>query len=204
MWEAQCTMSASEGVPPNTLFVADAARSEVLQWGHASKLVCHSCLSCTLHLLQQHFWWPIMNRDTKAYIAACPVCAHGKSSHQPPAGLLHPLLVPQHPWSHIAMDFVTGLPPSDGHMVILTIVDRFFKAAHFVPLSKLPTAAETGKLLVRHIFHLPKDIVFDRGERFTSRVWQSFCEALRATARLSSRYQPTNRQNELIKVWRTL
>lgn len=58
-----------------------------------------------------------------------------------------------HPWSHMDVDFVTDLPPSDGHRVILTIVDQFSKAAHFVPLPKLPSAAETGDLLVRHVFH---------------------------------------------------
>uniref|UniRef100_A0A3Q2DRC9 DUF4939 domain-containing protein n=1 Tax=Cyprinodon variegatus TaxID=28743 RepID=A0A3Q2DRC9_CYPVA len=52
------------------------------------------------------------------------------------------------PWSHISLDFVTGLPLSQGKAVILTIVDRFSKAAHFVPLPKLPTAAETADLLV--------------------------------------------------------
>lgn len=65
-----------------------------------------------------------MTRDTAAYIAACPVCASGKSSHRPPAGFLHPLPIPRRPWSHITLDFVTGLPPSNGHCVILTIIDR--------------------------------------------------------------------------------
>lgn len=31
-------MAVPKGAPPNTLFVPDAAGSEVLQWGHASKL----------------------------------------------------------------------------------------------------------------------------------------------------------------------
>lgn len=35
-----------------------------------------------------------MTRNIKTYTAACPICAHGKSSHQPPAGLLHTLPVP--------------------------------------------------------------------------------------------------------------
>lgn len=73
-------------------------------------------------------------------------------SHQPPAGLLQPLGIPRWPWSHIAMDFVIGLPPSDGHQVILTVVDHFSKAAHFVPLNELPSAVETGELLVQHVF----------------------------------------------------
>lgn len=95
-----------------------------------------------------------MTRDARAFIDACPVCACGKSSHQPPAGLLHPLPVPRRPWSHITVNFVTGLPTSDGQRVILTIDDRFSKAAHFVPLSKIPTAAETRGLVVKHVFSL--------------------------------------------------
>lgn len=41
-----------------------------------------------------------------------------------------------------------GLPRSSGHLVILTIVDRFSKADHFVPLPKVPSAFETALLLV--------------------------------------------------------
>ncbi len=36
-----------------------------------------------------------------------------------------PLPVPRHPWSHLALDFVTGVPASEGNTVALTIVDRF-------------------------------------------------------------------------------
>ncbi len=51
-----------------------------------------------------------MVRDTRRFVSACPICAAGKGSNQPPAGLLQLLSVPSRPWSHIAMDFVTGLP----------------------------------------------------------------------------------------------
>lgn len=78
-------------------------------------------------------------------------------------------------------------------MVILTIVDRFSKAAHLVPLPKLPLAAETVDLLVSHVFRLhgiPKDIVADRGPQFTSWVWRAFCVTFVATVSLSSCYHP--------------
>ncbi|XP_041918478.1 uncharacterized protein LOC121682410 [Alosa sapidissima] len=55
-----------------------------------------------------------MERDVKRFVDACPTCAQNKPSNQPPAGLLQPLLVPKRPWSHIALDFVTGLPTSHG------------------------------------------------------------------------------------------
>lgn len=62
------TVSTPEGAPLNTLFVPDAARSEILQGGHVSKLACHPGLSRTLHLLRQCFWWPTMSCDAKAYM----------------------------------------------------------------------------------------------------------------------------------------
>lgn len=63
------------------------------------------------------------------------------------------------------MDFVIGLAPSKGNTVILIIVDRFSKAAHFIALLKLPTALEIATLLVDQVFRLHgilADIVSDR------------------------------------------
>ncbi|KAI3364672.1 hypothetical protein L3Q82_011441, partial [Scortum barcoo] len=164
--------------PPGRLFVPDAVRSQVLQWAHSSKLSCHPGINRTISLIKRHFWWRNMEADIRGFVQACTVCARGKSSHQPPSGLLQPLSVPGRPWSHIALDFVTGLPPSNGKTVILTIVDRFSKAAHFVALAKLPTARETADLLTNHVVRLhgiPRDIVSDRGPQFISQVWKSFC-----------------------------
>jgi len=82
-------------------------------------------------------------RDIHSFVLACLVCSTGKTSNWPPDGLLQPLPVPLRPWSHIAQDF-TALPPSQGNTVILTVVDRFSKAAHFIPLPKFPSAKETA------------------------------------------------------------
>lgn len=71
----------------------------------------------------------------REFVGACSVCAHGKSSYRPSAGLLYP--VPHCPRSHIAVDFVTSLPPSQGNATILNIVDWFSKTVHFIPLLKL-------------------------------------------------------------------
>lgn len=180
--------------PPNSLFVSDPVRSDVLQWAHCTHLTCHPGVNRTLAVLRRRLWWPTMDRDTRTFISACSICSQNKNSNSRPySGLLQPLPIPARPWSHIALDFVTGLPSSYGNTVVLTIVDRFSKAAHFVPLPKLPSSRETADLLVRHVFRLhgiPSDIVSDRGPQFTSQVWSAFCSALNINISLSSGYHP--------------
>ncbi|XP_029550712.1 uncharacterized protein LOC115150975 [Salmo trutta] len=156
-------------------------------------MACHPGVARTMALLRRRFWWPAMREDTRRFVAACPVCAQNKNANWASSGLLHPLPIPRRPWSHLALDFVTGLPSSDGNTVNLTIVDRFSKFAHFVPFSKLPSASTTSEILVREVFRvhgLPSDIVSDRGPKFTSAVWKSFCLAIGATVSLTSGFHP--------------
>ena len=181
------------GGPRNRLFVPTSVRSRVLQWGHSSRFACHPGAVRTVEFIRRRFWWPSLEADVREFVAACDICARSKASHRPPAGLLHPLPVPGRPWSHISLDFVTGLPVSQGHDTILTVVDRFSKAVHFIPLPKLPSALETAELLVQHVIRphgIPRDIVSDRGPQFVSRVWQAFCRGIGATVSLTSGYHP--------------
>ncbi|KAJ0059379.1 hypothetical protein NL108_016159 [Boleophthalmus pectinirostris] len=188
--------------PNNLLFVPQHLRSDVLQWAHSSKLTCHPGIQRTKEVLLQRFWWGTLDEDTRDFVNACQVCNQSKSMHQAPAGHLLPLPVPHRPWSHISLDFVSGLPVSSGHTTILTVVDRFSKMAHFIPLAKLPSAKETAELMLQHVFRLhglPTDIVTDRGPQFTSIFWREFCLLLGATVSLSSGYHPqSNGQTERI------
>uniref|UniRef100_A0A3B3IH81 Gypsy retrotransposon integrase-like protein 1 n=1 Tax=Oryzias latipes TaxID=8090 RepID=A0A3B3IH81_ORYLA len=208
-WEIENKIQQAQGeipnhvtCPPGTLYVPDSLRSEVLTWGHASRIACHGGVHRTINLLRRRFFWPSLEKDVREYVAACTICARSKNSNSPPSGLLQPLPIPSRPWSHIALDFVTGLPPSQGHTVILTIIDRFSKAVHFVPLAQLPSATDTAEILIHHVFRyhgIPCDIVSDRGPQFTSQVWKSFCSALGATVSLSSGYHPqSNGQAERV------
>ncbi len=110
-----------------------------------------------------------------------------------PAGLLKPLPVPQRPWPHIAIDFITDLPNSEGNATILTVIDRFSKSCGLIPLPKLPTTLEPAEVLCSYVFRfygLPDDIVSDRGPQFTSRVWTAFFRFLNVNISLTSCYHP--------------
>ncbi|KAK3518489.1 hypothetical protein QTP70_001477 [Hemibagrus guttatus] len=128
-----------------------------------------------------HAWWPSMTRDSEDFMRTCSMCAQTRSSRQLPEGLLEPLLIPSRPWSHVAVDFITDLPSSQGFTMVMVTTDRFSKACKLIPLKGLPTAFQMATTLFHHVFRnhgLPGDIVSDRGPQFTSRVWKAFCERL--------------------------
>ncbi len=179
--------------PPNRQYVPHNLRPRIMQWVHASISSGHPGISRTLHLLQNSFWWPSMSRDVTTYVKSCQVCAQSKTPKELPSGLLQPLPIPQRPWSHLSIDFVTDLPHSDGFTTILVIIDRFSKSCRLIPLKKLPTAMETALALFHQVFRvygLPEDIVSDRGTQFTSQVWRAFCKHLDINVSLTSSYHP--------------
>lgn len=72
------------------------------------------------------------------------------------------------------MDFITGLPPSNGFTIILVVVDRLSKYGHFGLLKPAFTAMSVATLfedmfMKHHSF--PKSIVSDRDLLFFSRFW---------------------------------
>uniref|UniRef100_A0A8C1RXQ5 Gypsy retrotransposon integrase-like protein 1 n=1 Tax=Cyprinus carpio TaxID=7962 RepID=A0A8C1RXQ5_CYPCA len=154
----------------------------------------------TLSLLKQRYWWPSMSRDVSRYVQGCSVCAVADTPGKLPEGKLVPLPIPERPWTHIGVDFMTDLPPSQGYTSVLVVVDRFSKSCKLIPLKGLPTALQTAEALFHQVFRhfgLPGDIVSDRGPQFISRVWNAFFRLLGVSISLSSGYHPqTNGQTE--------
>jgi len=69
------------------------------------------------------------------------------------------------------MDFVEGFPKVGGKSVILTIVDRFSKYAHFIALSHPYSAVSVAQVFFENIVWIhgfPCSIVSDRDLVFTS------------------------------------
>lgn len=140
--EALRTATVPKGGPAGRLYVPEEVRSEVFQWGHASRLAGHPT-SVTPKVLVAVYdeGHPTVHRSLHGLRT-------GKDLTPGTSGVLtSPTRAPS--------TMVTYLPESRGNTVLMTIVDCFSKSAYFVPLPKLPTAAETEELLVFWLHGIP-------------------------------------------------
>ncbi|KAK3512423.1 hypothetical protein QTP70_009845 [Hemibagrus guttatus] len=153
------------GCPPGLQYITRAWRTPLIHSAHTSLGTGHPGVNETLLLLKDRFWWPNMAADVRRYVQGCRDCAISKSPRHRPSGKLLPLPIPNRPWSHLGVDFITNLPASNDCTCIFVVVDRFSKSCRLIPLKGLPTAMETAELMFNHIFHyfgIPEDIVSDR------------------------------------------
>ena len=100
------------------------------------------------------------------------------------------------------MDFITGLPKSKGHNVIMVVVDCFTKYVHFIALSHPFTTSIVAKVFLENIQKLhgtPKVMVSDRDPIFTSHFWKDLFSCLGTQLAHSSSYHPQSYgKNEVI------
>jgi hypothetical protein len=176
----------------------------IMQETHDNPTAGHPGIAKNLELIQRQFYWPNMDKDVKRYIKNCHTCNWTKDSREKYHGVLHPLPIPDRPWKDISMDFVTGLPESEGFNAVLTVVDRLTKMRHLIPCTTNEqggTSTEaTASILIEHVWKLhglPTSIVSDRGPQFISRVWKALCTRLKVSVELTSAYHPeTDGQSE--------
>jgi len=74
------------------------------------------------------------------------------------------------------MDFIEGLPSFNGYTVIMVVVDRLTKYAHFVTLKHPFSAVSVAKEFVANVVHLhgiPTSIISDRDKVFISAFWRT-------------------------------
>jgi len=57
-----------------------------------------------------------------------------------------PNSIPEKPWTHILVDFITKLPLAQEYNSILVVVDRLTKMVHFIPTTEKMSAEGLARL----------------------------------------------------------
>ncbi|MCO5592661.1 hypothetical protein L7F22_046664 [Adiantum nelumboides] len=158
------------------LCISRLLRQKVMTESHSPPHAGHKGIDSTIKALEMYFFWPSLRKDTKSFVRSCLICQRVKYDRGKAYGLLQSLPIPTAPWESIAMDFSFGLPKtSSGNEGIWTIVNRFSKQAHFIPVRNQITAKQMAKIFLVIVFKyygMPRSIVSDRDPRMTGLFWR--------------------------------
>jgi hypothetical protein len=176
-------------------------QQRIIHEHHSTPLAGHTGRDRTVHLIERQYWWPTLKRDVAQYVAQCDACQRNKARTGKLPGLLNPLPVPDSPWQHVTMDFITGLKPTkSGYDSICVFVDRLTKMVHFVPTKVTVTAEDTAFLLFNNVVKLhgePETLITDRQSVFAGNFLPHYARVLGTQTRLTTAYHPqTDGQTE--------
>jgi len=134
-----------------------------------------------------------MKKYILTFVAECDVCQHHKGETIKSVGTLQPFPIPTSVWTKVSMDFITGLPKSGNKSVIMVVVDRLSKDAHFCAIAHPFTLALVAQYFMDQILKLhgmPTSIVSNHDPIFTSNFWQELFRLQGTQLQLNTSYHP--------------
>ncbi|XPS94913.1 hypothetical protein M3J09_004211 [Ascochyta lentis] len=187
---------------------SDALRTKIIDDAHHSPIAGHPGRGNMYAILSRAYLWPGMSTALRRYVENCDICGRTKPWRELKQGLLKPLPLPDRIWKEISMDFITDLPESEGNYNLMVVTDRLSKDIILVPLPDLSVKTVTRAFISNVVGHhwLPNAIVSDRGTQFLSDFWQTMCQLLKITRRLSTAFHPqtdgsTERMNSVVEAY---
>ncbi|KAF1321051.1 Retroelement pol polyprotein, partial [Globisporangium splendens] len=185
----------------------DRLRTRIISEYHDSPIAAHPGNRRTFLRTAQWYYWKTMQQDVKEYVKSCETCIRWKHDSQRKNGRLMPIPIPEQCWQVVSMDFITGLPLSEGYDAILTVVDKLSKRAKYAPTHAKDGASDVAKVffdtIVRH-HGLPEVVISDRDSKFTSKFWTSLMKLMGIKLSMTTSHRPqadgqTERQNLVVE-----
>ncbi|GJV27604.1 putative mitochondrial protein [Tanacetum coccineum] len=125
-------------------------RQQLLQYFHSDPSGGHSGVHATIKRITGLglCYWKKLRQQVKVFVAICKVCQTNKPDLSAYPCLLQPLPIPKLVWSQISMDFIEGLPSSNGKSAIFVVVDRLsvWNATEDACLVRNPRLGQNGSV----------------------------------------------------------
>ena len=101
--------------------------------------------------------------------------------------------VPEKPWLHLTVDFITKLPVVVGKDAILVVCDQLSKMTHFVATTEGTSVEGLARLFRDNMWKLhglPESVMSDRGPQFVVELTKELNRMLEIETRLSMAFHP--------------
>ena len=175
-------------------------RAEIIQLHHDVPAVGHGGQWKTVELVTRNYWWPGVTRNIGKYVERYNLCQQMKNRMEEMVGKLKLSEIPEKPWTHLTVDFITKLLIVARKDAILIVYNRLSKMTHFVATTEGTLVEGSAKLLRNNIWklhRLPESVILDRGPQFAAELIKELNRMLGIETRLSTVFHPqTDGQTE--------
>ena len=171
----------------------DELRAEVIQWHHDVSMAEHGGKWKIVELITRNYWWPGITRDVGKYVEVCDLYQRMKNRTEEVMGKLKLSKIPEKPWIHLTVYFITKLPTVAEKDAILVVCDRLSKMIHFVMTTEETSAEELARLFRNNVWKLHgllESVVLDRGPQFVVGLTKELNRILGIETRLLTASHP--------------
>ena len=129
----------------------------------------------------------------KRYVEECNFYQRNKNCTEQLVSKLMPNSIPEKPWTHISIDFITKLPLAQGYDSILVIVDQLTKIVHFILTTERMIAERLARLFrdnIQKLHSLFKSIILDRGPQFAAGLIRELNRILGTKSKMLMAFYP--------------
>lgn len=143
--------------------------------------------------------WTNMKFTLEQYVRNCHECARSHPPRDKTPGFLKPLPIPDRPFQHLTMDFMSYpvnakgdiRKDSQGYDTVFVVMDRLSKKSISISCYKTCNSQDLAQLFLTHVWRhqgFPESIVSDRGPQFLSAFWDEVCKVVGTKIKLSTAF----------------